>query len=71
MGDRILLDFSVRMNLISLLCGWSKLTQFLHAGRKSLVFSVNMQIDLNFVWVVQIDLISVWGIELDLIPVQD
>ena len=41
----------------------------LHAGRKSLVFSVRMQSDFVFVWVVQIDLISVWGIELDLIPV--
>ena len=39
----------------------------LNAGRKSLVFSVSMRIDLHFVWVVQIDLISVFGIELDLI----
>ena len=41
---------------------------FLYAGRKSLVFSVSMQIDLNFVWVVEINLISVCGIELYLIP---
>ena len=41
----------------------------LKSGRKSLVVSVSMQIDMNFVWVVQIDLISVWGIELDLILV--
>ena len=43
------------MKLIWLLCGWSKLTWFLNAGRKSLVFSVSMQIDLHFVWVLQID----------------
>ena len=50
--------------------GGSKFTWFLNAGRKSLaLFSVSMQIDLQFVWVVQIDLISVWVIELDLIPV--
>ena len=41
----------------------------LHAGRKSLVFSVRMQSDFVFVWVVQIDLISVWGIIFDLISV--
>ena len=47
------------------------MTRFLNAGRKSLVFSVCMHIDLHVVWVVQIDLISVWGIELDLIPMKD
>ena len=46
----------------------SKLT-FLCAGRKVLVFSVSMEIDLVLVMVVDIDLISVWGIELDLISV--
>ena len=56
------------MKLI-LLRGWSKFTWVLNARRKSPVFSVSMQIDLDFVWVVQIDLSSVWGIELDLIPV--
>ena len=30
--------------------GWSKLAWFLNAGRKLLVFSVIMQIDLHFVW---------------------
>ena len=60
-GGRIWRDFSVGMKLIWLLCGWPKLTWFLNAGRSSLVFSVSMQIDLHFVWVVQIDLISVWG----------
>ena len=44
----------------------SKLTLFLYAGRKLLVFSVSMEMDLIFV-VVKIDLISVWEIELDLI----
>ena len=45
------------------LCGWwwSKLTQFLDAGRKLLGFSVSIEIDLDFVWVVDIDLISVGG----------
>ena len=46
----------------------SRLTLFLCAGRKLLVFSVSMEIDLVFV-MVEIDLISMWGIELDLISV--
>ena len=37
---------------------WSKLTRFLDGGRKSLGFSVSIEIDLVFVWVVDIDLIS-------------
>ena len=41
----------------------------LHAGRQSLGFSVSVEIDFVFVWVVEIDFISVWGIELDLISV--
>ena len=41
------------------MCGWSKLTWFLYAGRKSLGFSLRIEIDLVFVWVVEIDLISV------------
>ena len=48
---------------------WSKLTRFWDAGRKSLGFSVSIEIDLVFVWVVDVDLVSVWGIELDLISV--
>ena len=59
--DQILLDFSLGMKLIWLLCGRSKLTWFLNAGRKSLVVSVSTQVDLYFVWVVQIVLISVLG----------
>ena len=35
----------------------------LDAGRKSLGFSVSIEIDLFFVWVVEIDLIAVWGID--------
>ena len=35
-------------------------------GRKSLGFSIRIEIDMVFVWVVDIDLVSVWGIELDL-----
>ena len=46
----------------------SKLTLFLCAGRKLLVFSVTMEIDLVLV-TVQFDVISVWGIESDLISV--
>ena len=46
-----------------------EMTWFLNAGRKSLVFSVSMQIGLQFVWVVQIDLMPVRGIELELIAV--
>ena len=51
-------------------CGWwwSKWSRFLDAGRKSLGFSVRIEIDL-VVWVVDIYLISVWGIELSLISV--
>ena len=30
------------------LCGWSKLTWFLYSGRKSLGFSVNIELDLFF-----------------------
>ena len=48
---------------------WSRLARFLDAGRKSLGFSVGIEIDLVFVWVVDTDLISVWGVELDLILV--
>ena len=59
--DKIILDFSLGMKLIWLLCGRSKLTWFLNAGRKSLVVSVSTQVDLYFVWVVQIVLISVLG----------
>ena len=59
--DQIELDFSLGMKLIWLLCGRSKLTWFLNAGRKSLVVSVSTQVDLYFVWVVQIVLISVLG----------
>ena len=46
----------------------SKLTSFLCPGRKLLVFSVSMEIDLVFV-MVEIDLISMCGIELDLVSV--
>ena len=52
-------------------CVWSKLTWFLHAGRKALGFSVSIEVDLVFVWVVEIGLISIWGIELDLISCED
>ena len=40
-------------------CGWLwlKLTWFLDAGRKTLGFSVSIEIDLVFVWVVDTDLI--------------
>ena len=44
--------------LTSFYCGLSKLGWFLDAGRKSLGFSVSIEIDLVFVWVVKIDLIS-------------
>ena len=46
-----------------------ELTRLLDAGRKSLGFSVSIEIDLVFVWVVDNELISVWGIELTLISV--
>ena len=45
------------------------MARFLDAGRKSLGFSVSIEVDLVFVWVVDIDLISVGGIELDVISV--
>ena len=45
------------------LCGWSKWTWFLYAGRKSLGFRVNIEIDVAFVCVDEIDLISVSGID--------
>ena len=41
----------------------------LDTAHKSLGFSVSIEIDLVFVWVVDIDLISVWEIELGLISV--
>ena len=43
------------------------MTRVLDAVRKSLGFSVGIEIDLVFVWVVDIDLFSVWGIEIELI----
>ena len=65
-GDRIRLDFSVRMGMIWLFCGQSKLAWFLNAGRKSLVFSVSMKLNFKFACVVQIDLIPVKD-EIDLV----
>ena len=45
--------------LIRFLCGWlSKLTRFSNVGRKSLGFSVGIEVDF-VVWVVDCDLISV------------
>ena len=41
----------------------------LDAGRKSLCYSVSIEIDLVYVWVDNIGLISVWRLELDLISV--
>ena len=38
--------------LTSFLCGWSKLTWFLHAGRKSLGFGVSIEHEFAFVRVV-------------------
>ena len=54
------------------LCGWwlSKLNWFLETGRKPLGFSVSIEIDLVFVWVVGSDLIPLWGTTLDLISVE-
>ena len=49
--------------LTCFLCGWSKLTRFLDAGNKSLGFSMRIEIDIFFLWVVDIDMISVWGID--------
>ena len=46
-----------------------KLTSILCAGRKSLGFSVSMEIDLFFARVVEVHLISVWAVELDLVIV--
>ena len=45
------------------------MTCYLCVGRKSLVFTISMTIDVVFVWLVQIGLISVRGIEFDLISV--
>ena len=45
----------------------SRLTSSLYAGRKSLGFSVGLEINLVVVWVVEIDLVSVWGIKHDLL----
>ena len=70
-GNQIRHDFIVEMKLFPFLCGWSKIASFFNSGRKSLVFSASMQIDLRLVWVVQIALVLVWGIEHDLIPVWD
>ena len=44
---------------------WSKLTRFLDAGRKSLGFSMSIEIYLVLVWVVDIDSISMLGIAID------
>ena len=46
-----------------------KLTWLLDAGSKSLGYSVSIEIDLVFVWVLKIESISVWAIELDLVSV--
>ena len=46
-----------------------KLTWFLYAGLKSLGYSVNIELDFVFVWVVEIDLILMWGIELGVVSV--
>ena len=49
--------------------GGKKLTCYLYAGRKSLVFRMSMKIDFVPAWVVEIYLISVCGIESDVISV--
>ena len=56
----------MRTEIVMFFVRGSKLT-FLCAGRKVLVFSVSMEIDLVLVMVVEIDLISVCGIELELV----
>ena len=61
-----LLVFRVGIDWLSYLCGWSKSTCCLCASRKSLGFSVSIEIDLVSVWV-EIKLIFLSGIELDLI----
>ena len=38
-------------------------------GPRRAWFSVKVEIDLFFFWVVDVNLVSVWGIELDLISV--
>ena len=57
---------SVMIPLTWFLClwWWSNSTRFLVAGRKSLGFSISIEIDLVFEWVVDIDLISVVETEL-------
>ena len=52
-------------------CGWwwSKMSRFLDTGRKSLGFSVSIEMDLVFGWMVDIDWTLVRRIELDLISV--
>ena len=46
--------------LTCFLCGWSKRTWFLYAGRKSLGIDGSTEIDLVFVRVVEMDVVSVW-----------
>ena len=53
MGDRNLLGVSVRKKNDMFFVRGSKLTSFLCPGRKLLVFSVSMEIDLVFVMVVE------------------
>ena len=45
------------------------MTRFSDAGHKSLGFSVSIETDLVFVWVVDMDLTSVYEIKLALISV--
>ena len=55
---------------IAFFCVWViEIDLFLYARRKSLDFSVSIELDFVFVWVAKVDLISIWGIELDLISV--
>ena len=67
MTDPKLTCFEYDDRLTWFLCWWwwSKFESVLDADSKSLGFSVSIEIDLVFIWVVDIDLISVWGIEHD------
>ena len=68
-GGQNRLRFCVKAKDYLVLIYGSKLPWFRYASRKSLGFSVSIELDVVFVWVVEIELSSLWGTELDLISV--
>ena len=59
-------DLFLVCGLLDLVFMLVEIDMVLHAGRKSLGFSLSIDVDLFFLRVLEIELISVWRTELDM-----